>query len=192
MACGGSDGAAADRVAFPQSVASGDPRPDSVVLWTRAVNPDQPDGDVTVAMEVATDERFGVWSRRRKGWWRWPPGTMSSRSRSTGLAAADALLLSVPHHPRRRLWYSPVGRTLTAPELRPAGTHPAGLRELPGLRGPLLQRLANSWSNANQDLDLVLFIGDYIYETAKRSHPGGRPVARGGLLRSRVGDVHRR
>src|SRR5882757_4970963 len=59
MACGGSDGAAADRVAFPQSVASGDPRPDSVVLWTRAVNPDQPDGDVTVAMEVATDERFG-------------------------------------------------------------------------------------------------------------------------------------
>jgi alkaline phosphatase D len=40
--------------AFPQSVASGDPRPDSVILWTRVVDPEDP-GDLTVTLEVATD-----------------------------------------------------------------------------------------------------------------------------------------
>ena len=31
---------AAQSAMFPQSVASGDPRPDSVVLWTRLASPD--------------------------------------------------------------------------------------------------------------------------------------------------------
>ncbi|MFK7990430.1 MAG: PhoD-like phosphatase N-terminal domain-containing protein, partial [Sandaracinaceae bacterium] len=42
---------------FPQSVASGDPRPDSIVLWTRAV--DVPDMPLEVQLEVATDPEFG-------------------------------------------------------------------------------------------------------------------------------------
>ncbi len=43
---------------FTHGVASGDPRPDSVVLWTRAVDPDDGEADVPVVLEVATDPDF--------------------------------------------------------------------------------------------------------------------------------------
>jgi len=60
IACG-SDATAgalgADRV-FPQSVASGDPRPNSVVLWTRVVDRDRAGADLDVSLELATDETF--------------------------------------------------------------------------------------------------------------------------------------
>src|SRR5450432_2752491 len=42
---------------FPQSIASGDPRPDGVVLWTRIVDDAAP-GDRTLTLEVATDADF--------------------------------------------------------------------------------------------------------------------------------------
>ena len=42
---------------FPQSVASGDPRDTSIVLWTRAVP--ETDGDATVKLELSTDPDFG-------------------------------------------------------------------------------------------------------------------------------------
>ena len=35
---------------FPQSVASGDPRPDSVVLWTRVLDVAQPGVDLPVTL----------------------------------------------------------------------------------------------------------------------------------------------
>src|SRR4051812_46797980 len=44
--------------AFPQGVASGDPRTTSVVLWTRAVNIAAPDTAVSMKVQVATDEAF--------------------------------------------------------------------------------------------------------------------------------------
>lgn len=44
--------------AFPQGVASGDPRPTSVVLWTRVVRNSEPDADVTLFLDVATDAEF--------------------------------------------------------------------------------------------------------------------------------------
>ncbi|MGZ3461698.1 MAG: alkaline phosphatase D family protein, partial [Archangium sp.] len=46
------------RAYFPQSVASGDPRSDSVVLWTRAVDAEHPDDDVELTLQVAEDEGF--------------------------------------------------------------------------------------------------------------------------------------
>ena len=54
----GPDGGTALR-RFPQGLASGDPRPTSVVLWTRAV-PDAGTGDVAVKVEVASDEAFAT------------------------------------------------------------------------------------------------------------------------------------
>src|SRR5688500_11293922 len=42
---------------FPQSVASGDPRPASVVLWTRVEDTDA-GGALDVELEVALDEEF--------------------------------------------------------------------------------------------------------------------------------------
>jgi len=40
---------------FPQSVASGDPRATSVVLWTRVFDPAHPSSDQTLELVVATD-----------------------------------------------------------------------------------------------------------------------------------------
>jgi alkaline phosphatase D len=48
-------GLAAADDSFPQSVASGDPTADSVVLWTRAVMPDG-DPPETIDLVVATDQ----------------------------------------------------------------------------------------------------------------------------------------
>lgn len=44
--------------AFPQGVASGDPRASSVVLWTRAVRNNDASADVTLAVQVSTDPEF--------------------------------------------------------------------------------------------------------------------------------------
>ncbi|HLL03411.1 MAG TPA: PhoD-like phosphatase N-terminal domain-containing protein, partial [Myxococcaceae bacterium] len=54
--------AAESRKFFPQSVASGDPRSDSVVVWTRAVDSDHGHaaGDSTLTLEVSKDESFGA------------------------------------------------------------------------------------------------------------------------------------
>src|SRR5690606_23284592 len=43
---------------FPQSVASGDPRPGSVILWTRVEDPDAPDQDLELELELASDPEF--------------------------------------------------------------------------------------------------------------------------------------
>jgi len=44
--------------AFPQGVASGDPRTTSVVLWTRAVKVSDPLANVDLQVQVATDDAF--------------------------------------------------------------------------------------------------------------------------------------
>src|SRR5262249_61038930 len=51
----GSDAENAAR--FPLSVASGDPRPDTVMLWTRAVQPGA-SVDLSLRLEVASDSSF--------------------------------------------------------------------------------------------------------------------------------------
>src|SRR5689334_17263749 len=43
---------------FPQSVASGDPRPTSVIVWTRVYDPDRAGWDLDVELEVALDKEF--------------------------------------------------------------------------------------------------------------------------------------
>src|SRR6266511_2221829 len=43
---------------FPQSVASGDPKPDSVILWTRVNDSDLASVDQELEFEVATDADF--------------------------------------------------------------------------------------------------------------------------------------
>src|SRR5690606_17986796 len=44
------------RYSFPQGVASGDPRPDSIILWTRV--PDESGAAVSVRVQLARDEGF--------------------------------------------------------------------------------------------------------------------------------------
>ena len=151
---------------FALGVASGDPLPDGVVLWTRlAPDPLAPFGGmegqpaVEVRWEVAEDTAF-------------------ARVVQSGTAAASPDLAHSVHAdvtgltPGREYFYrfqaageiSPVGRTKTAPA-----------------RDAALDRLRFAFAScqdwltgyfpayrhlAAEDLDVVLFLGDYIYEYA--------------------------
>jgi alkaline phosphatase D len=171
VACNDDDvGYAPDREVFPQSVASGDPRPGAVVLWTRAVDPDRPGEDLAVTLEVATEERF------RRVVARVPDLVAAAahdgvvKVRVTGLA------------PRTRYFYrfralrggtlpvvSPAGRTRTAPAPEQAVNVRLAIASCQDYRG----RYYNAWQqllDRDEDLDFVLFLGDYIYETVS-----GRP-----------------
>ena len=149
---------------FTLGVASGSPRADGVVLWTRLA-PEPlagggiPHENVGVAWELAADEGFRNIVR-------------------AGTATATPELGHSVHveltdlEPARWYWYrftagdavSPVGRTRTAP---------APDAELERLRFAFAscQQYEQGYYAAHrhlaaEDLDLVVFLGDYIYESS--------------------------
>jgi alkaline phosphatase D len=147
---------------FTLGVASGDPTPTGVVLWTRLA-PDplngggMPSGDVVVDWEVATDLDF-------------------ADVVESGRTAAVAALAHSVHVEVGSLdpdaWYyyrfraggfdSPVGRTRTLP---PAGCTPAGLRFAMASCQNWTAGLYTAYDHLSREqLDLVLHLGDYIYE----------------------------
>ncbi|WP_369195675.1 alkaline phosphatase D family protein [Streptomyces djakartensis] len=166
---------------FSLGVSSGDPLPDGVVLWTRLA-PDplngggMPDRAVPVEWQVAEDRRFRKPVRR---------GTAHARPEYGHSVHVDVRGL----RPDRVYWYrfraegrlSPVGRTRTAPHPQSSG-------------GSLRLALAScqNWQHGyftpyadmrEQDPDVVVFVGDYIYEstpsaTGVRRHEGtGEPFS---------------
>ncbi len=148
---------------FTLGVASGDPLPDAVVIWTRlAPQPYEPLGGmpynaVGVRWQVASDERFRHVVRS---------GTASARPEYSYSVHVDVRGL----RPDRHYWYrfkvdghlSPTGRTRTAPA--------------PGQRVDRLRLAVASCQSfpdgyytalahlAGEDVDAVVFVGDYIYE----------------------------
>ncbi|MEK8053255.1 alkaline phosphatase D family protein [Ideonella sp. DXS22W] len=151
---------AADVPRFTLGVASGQPRATRLVLWTRLMGIDLPP-QVPVQWEIARDEAFTQ---------------IAARGTETAEAAWAHSVHAEPAGLEPDRWYfyrftalgqrSPVGRTRTAP----ADDAPlAGTR----LRAALAscQRWEHgryaAWAHvAQRELDLVLFVGDYIYEYA--------------------------
>ncbi|MEV7520536.1 alkaline phosphatase D family protein [Streptomyces sp. NPDC091371] len=152
---------------FKLGVASGDPLPDGIVLWTRLVA-DPYDAasmgtsPVRVEWEIAADPQFRRVVRRAAAVAH-PELAHSVHVDVRGLA------------PARDYWYrfrqgaelSPVGRTRTAPAPR---------SRLGGLRLGVVN--CQNWQNgywpaytalAEEDLDAVLHLGDYIYGFDPRS-----------------------
>ena len=160
---------------FTLGVASGDPLPDGVVLWTRLA-PDPlaggglPPRPAPVDWQVATDESFRLIVRQ-------------------GVELARPELAHSVHvevdglEPARWYWYrfrvgthlSPAGRTRTAP---PPDSSPAAFT--------FAFASCQDWQNgfftacrdmAEQDLDLMVSLGDYIYEFGPeaKTRPGAAP-----------------
>lgn len=157
---------------FKLGVASGDPLPDSVVLWTRLA-PDplagggMPHRQVAVHWEISADENFKKVTQR---------GVIHAEAEHGHSVHVEVKGL------RSHAWYwyrfragkeiSRVGRTRTAPA--------------PGDRVDRLRFAFASCQNyptgyyaayrhmAREDLDLVVHLGDYIYEGA----PGSSGVRR--------------
>jgi alkaline phosphatase D len=165
---------------FALGIASGQPRPHSVVLWTRLMaDPAQPDGGLPQALlplrwEVAEDAAFARIVRS---------GTVLADP-----AQAHSVRVQVDHlRPARPYWYrflaggvaSPVGRTRTAP---------AEDAVVDRLRLALAscQHFEQGWFTAHReiaglDLDAVVFVGDYLYDSSNRrfrlrSHEAEKPV----------------
>ncbi|MGL6291770.1 MAG: alkaline phosphatase D family protein, partial [Silanimonas sp.] len=148
-----------DRALFPQAVASGDPRPDSVVLWTRVA----PSGwGRDVILEVAEDAAF-LQRRVERGF------RVSADTDGCLKVRVDGLEAGREWHYRfvaidadGAFAASPTGRTRTAP--------PADADQ--DLRFAVLscQDFNGRWYNTmlpllDEPLDAILHLGDFIYET---------------------------
>lgn len=156
---------------FSLGVASGSPRPDSVVLWTRILSgPLEPEqaapNALTVRWEIAEDDAF-------------------KRITTKGNAAALPELAHSVHvdatglRPDRWYWYrfmlgdavSPIGRTRTAPA---PDALPASLRfAFASCQHWEFGEYAAHRHIAAAAPDLVAFLGDYIYEWGPydQAHP---------------------
>lgn len=164
---------------FSLGVASGDPEPDSVVIWTR-IAPDpfgtasMPQVSIPVYWEMAEDPQM-------QHIFQW--GTVDATPQWGHSVHVVVENLS----PGQWYWYqfqvgsekSPIGRTRTMPAL---GSHPQQLQ----FAFVSCQHYEKGYFTAYQhlvqeDLDLVFHLGDYIYEGAPhpgrpRLHVGPNPV----------------
>ncbi len=160
--CGSDDdggGSAADPDAeFPQGLASGDPKPDSVILWTRAV-PVSGTGSVKVRYEVAVDDAFtslvaeGTVTTSEESDW-------TVRIKPVGLAAYTQYYYRFKAGKN----VSDVGRTKTAP----APDQDVNVRFAFASCQDFIGRYYHSWRallEQEDPVDFVVWLGDYIYET---------------------------
>jgi alkaline phosphatase D len=163
---------------FSLGIASGDPTPTSVVLWTRLAPEPLVDGGGVPALvygvryEVAEDEAFSRIVRR---------GSIEAVPEESHTVHAEVTGLQ----PQREYWYrfkwgtslSAVGRTRTAP---PLDSTPTSMR----FAFVSCQNFTNGHYLAyrdliEQDLELVIHLGDYIYEgpgtgfTVRKHLPAG-------------------
>ncbi len=124
------------RELYPQGVASGDPDPHSVILWTR--RPFDQGARQLLTVEVAEDEAF----RRVVAH---APAPVSPESDWTTRVLVGGL------KPARTYWYrftdadgngSRVGRTITAPSAERSAPGELRLRQLPGRQRRQAQRLS--------------------------------------------------
>ncbi|MBX9793615.1 MAG: alkaline phosphatase D family protein [Burkholderiaceae bacterium] len=166
-------GRPADLPRFELGIASGHPSAASVVLWTRLTGDDLPER-VEVQWEVAHDEAFRHIAAR-------------------GVETAEEAWAHSVHaepgglEPARWYWYrfqalgdrSAVGRTRTAPPADAGKDAAASLRFAIASCQRYDAGHYAAWRDvAAQNLDLVLFLGDYIYESGSstldvRRHEGG-------------------
>jgi len=158
---------------FTLGIASGDPLADGVVLWTRlAPQPLDPMGGmdqraVPVQWQVARDERFRQVVRS---------GVATAHPEYRHSVHVDVRGLA----PGRQYFYrfragshlSPVGRTRTAPDPRASVGR---LRFAFASCQNYPEGFYTAYRHmADEDLDVVFFLGDYIYENAVDALGGAR------------------
>jgi len=151
---------------FPQGVASGDPRPDSIVLWTRVEG--DADKAVPVTVEVALDDAFtqplslsDATIRAEQQW------DHTVRHKITGLQAATTYYYRFTAGDTT----STVGRTRTAP------AEDAPLDTMRFAFISCQDWSVNHWAAFDEllkeDLDFIVHLGDYIYETVNAGFQTG-------------------
>jgi alkaline phosphatase D len=154
---------------FRHGVASGDPLSDRVILWTR-VTPAAATGEVTVAWQVARDPKFSQVVAR---------GEARTGAARDFTVKVDAQRLD----PGTTYYYrfdslgarSAIGRTRTLPR--------EGVSRL-RIGVVSCSNLPQGYFNAyaclakRADLDVILHLGDYIYEYANKRYGDGTAMGR--------------
>jgi alkaline phosphatase D len=171
---GSIDPAAARAYPFTLGVASGDPTPDGVVIWTRLA-PDPLNGGGMPPLPVLV-------------YWRVAHDAQMTRVVSSGTTIAWPGLAHAVHidvtglSPDRWYYYqfiaggteSPVGRTRTLPsEGRPLDEFRLAFVSCQNWQAGFYSAYRNL---AREDLDLVIHLGDYIYEYGPRPGPRQHPA----------------
>ena len=157
---------------FTHNVASGEPGPDSILLWTRYVPSNGDDAKLTVELSPTPD-----FARKAGG------SAVASRADDyTARVVVGGL------EPGRTYYYrfiapdgtvSPIGRTRTLP---------IGPVDRFGLGVFSCANLPNGWFNAyahaaaRDDIDLMVHVGDYIYEYQRGYFPGADKAVAGRLI----------
>ena len=157
---------------FTHAVASGDPLPDAVILWTRFVTADACDGEI--AWEIAEDEGFTK---------------LAGGGRATVRAAADFCVKIDARglQPGRSYAYrfvaasgpSVTGLTRTAPAGGVARMTFA-LFSCSNLGFGYFHAYRDAAARA--DVDLCIHVGDYIYEYARGVYPKPEATLAGRLI----------
>lgn len=159
-ACGGASRPVGE--AFPQSLASGDPRTDSIVLWTRAL-PEDPGVDSEIRLELSTEDNFSF---------RFDLGDLDRltarvdhdhcvRVKVTGLDAGTTYFYRFVSEGTR----SNTGRFRTAdPPSANVGARFAVL-SCQDYVGKYYNSLLRLLDEDHDNLTFVLHLGDYVYET---------------------------
>lgn len=166
-ACGGgSDSEGAGTYQFPQGVASGDPRESSLVFWSRCVRTTGAVGDINVRLQVSTTAQFSNLLADL-------PLVASATYDNTVRAKVTGLPAATP------LYY----RFLAGNDVSAVGvgkTAPASTATLAQLRFAWFtcqDWSVNHWAAmsllAAEDLDFVVHLGDYIYETVGAAFQSG-------------------
>lgn len=153
-------------VYFPQSVLSGDPRPDSVIVWTRLDDPELGEDDGEVTLEVATDAAFTMLVTLADGASAVVPAPAiydrCVKAKVRGLAPATIYYYRFIHLRPEGRYVSAMGRTRTAP----AADADAALRFAVISCQDYNGRYYNGYAHlAAMELDFFVHLGDYIYET---------------------------
>ena len=184
--------AAQQAAVYPQSVASGDPRTDGIVLWTR-VDPSQqgsPSNDM-LAWQISTDNTFSTASIVIEG-----VALISTAKDSTvKFLVANDVLQPFTNYFFRFLYNTVPSRPGRFKTLPLATTSLASLR----LGYVVCQDYGNGYYNAltylaTEEVDYVVHLGDYIYETIASSSFQTNPVrtvppfASGGAIPQDVDD----
>lgn len=151
---------------FPQSLASGDPRPTSVVLWTRVVDSERAKADLELSLELATDETFSqlvsLDGAARRNLLALAEFDHCVKTRVEGLTPGTEYFYRFSYARSGARATTRIGRTKTAPEEDADVSVRFAVVSCQDYAGKYFHAYRKL---ATLDLDVIVHLGDYVYET---------------------------
>ena len=164
---------------FPQSIASGDPQPDSVILWTRVFDEDiyNTQQDISLKLQLSKDKNFNQIVALDNS----PEKIITAKYdddycvkvKIKNLESNTYYYYRFIYEKNGKQYFSNTGRTKTAPSPEDDITVKFGIINCQDYVG----RYYNNYlSLLEEDIDFIINLGDYIYETIPKNPQTERTV----------------